>query len=109
MTGTLPEPTYLVQNICVWVIPFVAYLFGVIIRKVVFPAQSSPALIHQLLLAIPVCLVVVSPLIAGLQHAIGAHVPSYLFTLGIIMEHGMLMQEAATKQLQTLRRKLSVS
>ena len=95
----LPEPNNLLEIIAVWVVPFIAYFLGVYIRKKSFPSKNSPPLMSQFLLAIPVCLVVVSPLIAALKTSFGAHVPTYLFTLGIIIEHGMILHETATKHL----------
>ena len=96
----LPEPSHYLEIFSVWIVPFLAYFLGVFIRKKSFPSANSPPLFNQFLLAIPVCLVVVSPLIAALQKSFGAHVPTYLFTLGIIIEHGMILHETAAKHLE---------
>lgn len=98
----LPEPSaveFILQNLAVWAVPFVAYFLGIFIRKHVFPGQDSPPLLKQLLLGIPVCLVVVSPLISAIQESFSSHVPTYLFTVGIIMEHGMIAHETAAKHI----------
>ena len=96
----LTEPLTFVQNLLVWVVPYLAYFLGIYIRKRVFPGNNSPALYEQLLLGIPVCLVVVSPMISALQSSFGSHLPTYLFTVGIIMEHGMILHETASKHVK---------
>ena len=108
----LAEPskslTYL-QIVAVWVVPYLAYFLGIYIRKRVFPGNNSPDLYDQLLLGIPVCLVVVSPMISALQKSFGSHVPTYLFTVGIIMEHGMILHETASKHIKQRLDKLNGS
>ena len=109
---SLPEPslflTYL-QIAAVWVVPYLAYFLGIYIRKRVFPGDGSPDLYEQLLLGIPVCLVVVSPMISALQKSFGSHAPTYLFTVGIIMEHGMILHETASKHIKQRLDKLKDS
>lgn len=96
----LPEPSPLWQVFAVWFVPFLAYFLGIFIRKTAFPGDGSPPLYHQMLLGVPVSLIVVSVLIVALQKSIGTHVPTYLFTIGIIMEHGMLVHEEVTSHLK---------
>lgn len=96
----LPEPNSWFMVIAVWGVPFLAYFLGIYIRKAVFPGDGSPDLRDQLLLGIPVCLVVVSPMISALHESFGSHGPTYLFTVGIIMEHGMVVHETAAKQVK---------
>jgi hypothetical protein len=96
------EPNLVLQTLALWGVPFVAYYLGIFIRKKALPGMNSPPLMHQCLLGIPVSLVIVSPLLAILRAAISTDVGAYLLTVGIIMEHGMLVQETANKQLKTL-------
>lgn len=102
----LPEPSTVLQIIAIWFIPFLAYYLGIYIGKAAFPDPDSPSLYAQMLLGIPVCLIVVSPMIYALRSAIGSHVPTYLFTLGIIIEHGMIVHETAAKHLEEQLRRL---
>ncbi len=44
-------------------------------------------------------MIIVSPLIATLQEAFRNSTASYLFTIGIIIEHGMIVHETAAKRL----------
>jgi len=95
----MSEPNFLLQVIAIWVLPYLAYFMGACIRKAVLPGRDSPPLSHQLLLGIPVSLVVVSPLLTSLQHVIAADVSAYLINMGVIVEHGMLLQETLTRHL----------
>jgi len=95
----------LLYNLFVGGVPFLSYFFGILVRKVVFPGQQSPSLLHQLLLGIPVSLIVVSPLLPVLA-ATKTNLGGFLVTLGIIMEHGMIVNETATKQFHDRRREL---
>ena len=84
---------------------FGAYYAGIIIRKVALPGKDSPTLGKQLLLGLPVSLVVVTPLLYILNAALHGSVSnqiSALATLGIIMEHGMILNETLSKHLQAL-------
>ena len=81
---------YLVQNVG----PFVAYFLGIVIRKLALPGKDSPPLGKQLLLGIPLSLVVVSPLVGLLQVT---DPRTFLVTTGLIIEHGMLVNERATR------------
>jgi len=98
------EPNLVLHVVCIWGLPFLAYFLGIVIRKVALPGRDSPPLSHQLLLGIPVCLVVVSPSLAAVQSAIVYHpdLGTYLFTLGVLIEQGMLLQETITRQLRAL-------
>lgn len=102
----LPEPSdwkNVGQGLAVWVVPWLAYYLGIFIRKRVFPGPDSPSLVDQFLLGIPICLVVVSPLLHVLKDAILSStdgVPAYLFMIGVIMEHGMVLHETATKRIK---------
>lgn len=96
------EPALVLQSLAIWGVPFVAFFLGIVIRKVVFPGADSPPLVHQCLLGLPVGLVIVSPSLAVLRTAIATDVSAYLFAVGVIIEHGMLVQETATKQMSAL-------
>jgi hypothetical protein len=95
----MPEPSFIPQILLVWAIPFVAYFTGIFIRKVALPGKDSPPLKRQVLLGIPVALIGVSPMITILHEALSNNINAYLVTLGIIIEHGMLVQETITKHL----------
>lgn len=82
-------------------VPFIAFFVGIIVRKTALAGPNSPSLRCQLLLGVPVSLVIVSPLLAVFGQAIH-DASAYLLTVGIIMEHGMLVTETAVKQLQAL-------
>lgn len=82
-------------------VPFAAYFVGIIVRKKALPGPNSPPLRRQMLLGIPVSLVIVSPVLTVLGEAIH-NLSAYLLTVGIIMEHGMLVTETAVRQLQNL-------
>ncbi len=97
---TVQEPNLLFQTMLSLVVPFAVYFLGIFIRKVALPGKDSPPLAHQLLLGIPIALVIVSPMIGLLHNTFSTNLPTYFFTLGVIMEHGMLVQETATKHLK---------
>lgn len=99
-----PATYFVVINVVLIGGPFIAYFFGIVVRKVVLPGQNSPPLSHQILLGVPISLVVVSPLLPVLD-ATKSHLSGFLVTLGIIMEHGMVLNETATYHLKRLRQK----
>ena len=79
---------------------FTAYFIGIVIRKYTIPGKNSLPLSKQFLLGIPASLLVVSPLLSVLNVALSE------VTLGIIIEHGMLVNETITKKLDELRNRL---
>ena len=96
------EPdTWTINGIALGV-PFLAYFAGIIIRKLALPSAKSPPLWQQLLLGIPLALVIVSPLLAVLRKTVTADIPTFLVTVGVIIEHGMLVNETAVKHLKQL-------
>ncbi|HET8550223.1 MAG TPA: hypothetical protein VFL57_19565 [Bryobacteraceae bacterium] len=97
----LSDSPAIVLNMMLWCVPFAAYFLGIVIRKVALPGKSSPPLRNQLLLGIPFSLIVVSPLLVVFRES-GTEPAAYLVTIGIIIEHGMIVTETATRQLQTL-------
>ena len=88
-------------NFLILGVPFLAYFLGIVIRKKVMPGPKSPPLNKQLLLGIPISLVVVSPLLAVFRQSIH-DTAAYLMTVGIIIEHGMILTETAARQLSQL-------
>jgi len=94
------EPNYTSINVLALVLPFGAYYVGILIR---YRLWSNPAasLGDQLLLGIPVSLVVVSTLLLTVFPT-ASTVPSYLLSLGIVIEQGMVLNETAVSQLRNL-------
>lgn len=95
------EPNYLITNLFLIGIPFACYYLGIIVRKVALPGKESPPITHQFLLGIPVSLIVVSPMLPIISSSI-SDTPALLVTFGIIIEHGMLVNETATVHLKKL-------
>ena len=95
------EPNYLLQNLLLLIVPFFAYYLGILIRRYALPGKSKTSLSGQVLLGIPISLVVVSPLLVTVIPNI-SNVPGYLLTLGIIMEHGMVLNETVASHLKEL-------
>src|ERR1044072_3905058 len=95
------EPNYVVGNILILVLPFVAYYVGILIRRYALPGKSTSTLGGQFLLGIPVSLVVVSPLLIAVIPNV-SNAPCYLLTLGIIIEHGMILNETVASHLKSL-------
>ena len=99
-TSVLPE-SWFGMIFLVWVVPYLGYYLGIIIRIIALARPDSPALLKQLLMGIPVCLVVVSPMIVTLHQSLN-NFAIYLFTIGVIIEHGMVMHETLTRHLDKL-------
>lgn len=97
---TVQEPALGWQFFLIWVLPFLAYFIGICIRKWTLSGAGSPPLPSQLLLGIPIALLAVSPLLAVLHQTISTHLPTYLFTIGIIMEHAIVFHETAIVHLK---------
>ncbi|MCP3926985.1 MAG: hypothetical protein GY714_30880 [Desulfobacterales bacterium] len=99
------EPNYDLLNIAIGTIPFLCYFAGICIRKVVLPGPDSPPLSHQLLIGIPMSLAIVCPFIPILKSSLGDF-SALGITLGVIIEHGMLINETATNRLKKLGQNL---
>ena len=99
----MPDDGYstLLINLLQIGVPFAAYFAGIVIRKLAMPGDNSPSLGCQCLLGIPVSLVIVSPVLTVFSNSIH-NVSAFLLSVGIIMEHGMLVSETAAKHLQSL-------
>ena len=98
------DDSFILANLAIYGLPFVAFFLGIVIRKEVFPGPNSPPLRKQLLMGVPVSLVVVSGLITGIHEGVKDHIPAFIFTLGVLMEHGMLVSETLARQLEKLSR-----
>ena len=92
---------YVFEAIMLCTVPLLAFFLGVFIRKFALPSRKSPPLPRLLLLSIPVSLVVVAPFIVLIPPSI-AELPKMLLTLGIIMEHGMVVPETLSAHLRKL-------
>jgi len=93
------EPNYTVANIMLLVLPFGAYYVGILIRRYALPGESTSTLICQFLLGIPMSIAVVTAILATVKPNT-ANALGYLSTLGIIMEHGMVLNEAVISRLK---------
>ena len=80
-----------------WSVPYLCCYLGIFIRKQVYPLHSDLSLTFLFLLAIPICLVIITPVIGLIQDCLNSNWFAYMFILGIIMEHGMVVHERATK------------
>ena len=91
------------EQVLVWLLAFASYFLGIVIRKIAMPSPDAPSMAKQLLLGVPVSLVVVPVLSGVLQSAVQSSTTSsaaILVTLGLIMEHGMILNESIAKQLK---------
>lgn len=95
------EWKYTAQNAVLAVLPFLGYFLGVIIRRVALPGRRSLPLGRQLLLGIPVSVVVVVAFLPVL-HLTKTDLAGFLVTLGVLIEHGMLLNEPVTYHLSQL-------
>lgn len=101
--NSLPEPSDgteiggVYHIVATWFVPYLCYYLGIFIRKQVYPLHSDLSLTSLFLLAIPICLVIMTPAISLIQDCLNSNWVSYMFILGIIMEHGMVVHERATK------------
>lgn len=91
---------FIIQLLLLGAIPFLSYYLGVYIRKTVFSSESSPPLKHQFLIAIPLSIAVIAPLLLTIGSAITdtQSLSGYLITIGVIMKHGMFMNEAVAER-----------
>jgi|SRR5215211_1840456 len=94
------EPNYPLINLLLLLLPFGAYYIGIVIRYKLGD-NSSSSLGNQFLLGVPASLVVVSPLLVTVIPNISS-APAYILTLGIVMEHGMVVNETVMSRLKDL-------
>jgi hypothetical protein len=87
----------------------VAYYIGITIKKIAFPRDASPKLRHQYLFGVPVALIVVSPMLPVFRSTISNDISAYLIAIGIVIEHGMLVQESITIHLKARLTSASMS
>src|SRR5690348_2769616 len=100
------EPSYVWTNVLVIVLPFSCYFFGIVVRKVAMPTPNSAPWAHQFLLGVPVSMVVVGPMMPVLSKTL-TDMPALIVTLGVIMEQGMVVNEAAANMLKNGLRKIA--
>jgi hypothetical protein len=100
------EPNAFLINFVNVGVPFLAYFVGIVIRKVALPGKDSPSLSKQLLLGIPISLVIVAPALGILRNTIATDLGTFLLTIGVIMEHGMIVTETAMKHIHKLIQKV---
>jgi hypothetical protein len=79
------------------VTPYLAYFFGIFVRYRVMPSPTSPPLKDQMLLGVPMALLIVSPMLAGIDYT---KTSAFLTVVGYIMFHGMALQESASRKLK---------
>ena len=100
------EPNYTLSNFTISILPFVCYYFGIFIRKIVAPGPDSPPLSHQFLLGIPISLAIVCPLLPVLKSSYG-NFSALGVTFGIIIEHGMIVNETVTSRIKKLQKTMA--
>ena len=82
-----------------FIIPYMAYFLGTVIRRYGIPGDNSP-LRCLLLLAIPLNLTIVTPILLASSSIIHLGFGySYLVIIGIIVEQGMVVHEVATRRI----------
>jgi hypothetical protein len=84
---------------------FCSYYAGILIRFYGLPGPNPLPLRRQLLLGIPISVGVITPLLTILGTALSDSNPnpvSVLGVLGIIMEHGLVLNETFAQRLQKL-------
>jgi hypothetical protein len=112
--GTPPLTSLL---LLLFVVPMLSYFTGIWLRYYTFREDDDMALRKQFALGIPTSLATVVPLSLGLSKAVdgllaGANpgdasafvgcAAAYLVTIGIAIEHGMIVQETVRKRLKKL-------
>lgn len=95
------EWKYSAQNAVVAIAPFLGYFLGVVLRRVAFPGKQSLPLGRQIVLGIPVALVVFAVFSPAL-HMTSSNLMGFLMTIGLLIEHGMLLNEPVTYRLSRL-------
>ncbi len=82
-----------------YIIPYGSYFFGIYIRKRYMPEKDSPTLKVLMVIGIPVCLLIVTPILIAAKESLVTVNYAYLLTIGIIIEHGMVVHETAITRL----------
>jgi hypothetical protein len=99
-TPTAFENTALV--IQVFVVPFAAYMVGIFVRNRFMPESASPSLKSLMILGLPIYLVAVCPMLMAAERSLANLDYGYLLTIGIVMEHGMIVHETAIARINQL-------
>lgn len=93
------------EELITWAIGVFAYYLGIIIRKLVMPGRDAPPLSKQFLLGIPFSIAAVALFSNTMQTAVQNStfsLTTLFVTFGLIIEHGMILNEAAIKRIQEL-------
>lgn len=86
----------------VYIVPFAAYMVGIYVRNLVLPEAASPSLKSLVILGIPIYLVAVCPMLMAAENNLVNLGYGYLLTIGIVMEHGMIVHETAIARINQL-------
>lgn len=92
----------LVVAIQVYIVPFAAYMIGIYVRNRFLPEAASPSLKSLIILGLPIYLVAVCPMLMAAEHNLVNLGYGYLLTIGIVMEHGMIVHETAIARINQL-------
>ena len=88
----------------VYIVPFAAYVVGIVVRNLYLPEPASPSLRSLMILGLPIYLVVVCPILMTAEQNLVNLGYGYLLTIGIVMEHGMIVHETAISRISQLIR-----
>jgi len=91
-----------VVAIQVYIVPFTAYMVGICVRNRFLPEAASPSLKSLMILGLPIYLVAVCPMLMAAEHNLVNLGYGYLLTIGIVMEHGMIVHETAIARINQL-------
>jgi hypothetical protein len=86
----------------VYIVPFAAYMVGIFVRNRFLPESASPSLKSLMILGLPIYLVAVCPMLMAAEHNLVNLGYGYLLTIGIVMEHGMIVHETAIARINQL-------
>jgi len=93
------------EEVITWIIGLFAYYLGIVIRKLAMPGKDSPPLSKQFLLGIPFSIATVALFSTTMQAAVQDSTFSLnalVVAFGLIIEHGMILNEAASKRLHEI-------
>jgi hypothetical protein len=102
-------------DIVVWdvIVPIIVYYLGILVRHRLFRKEGDPTLSDQLLLGIVGIMLVLPALSFGVNNALKGivseggsdasllfnSVAAYLIALGIVFEHGLIVQESLRQKI----------
>lgn len=100
---------YLFIAIKLFIIPYGSYFFGIYVRNKYLPERHSPGLRALMIIGIPICLVIISPILIAAEESLATITYAYFLTIGIIMEHGMVVHETAITRIKKRIKKIQQS